>query len=274
MNLKYVPHQASYEVSLFSECPFFSEQKSTLTYHIQVKHIKTEGQENLIEVSKSNVLMNGEEVHDAFNDILLMTGEALSKVIVRIDIQGKILGLVNHDEINKKWIQVRKTVESMYQGHVVAAYLDSMQSKLETTETLWKALSKSFFYTVFFNGIYNNYGNILSIQEQVIVQDLLPTQDVAVRIDKTIILNSETNGYLINLKGKEHFDRFDQSTKDFFKQNIKIETMPDTCFAELEGNYTIHPKNGSINSITMEAQVTIKGIYQKKMQIDVIRLAD
>jgi len=274
MNLKYVPHQASYEVSLFSECPFFSEQKSTLTYDIQVKHIKTEGQENLIEVSKSNVLMNGEEVHDAFNDILLMTGEALSKVIVRIDIQGKILGLVNHDEINKKWIQVRKTVESMYQGHIVAAYLDSMQSKLETAETLWKALSKSFFYTVFFNGIYHNYENMLSIQAQVIVQDLLPTQDIAVSIDKTIILNSETDGYLINLKGKEHFDGFDQSTKDFFKQNIQIETMPDTCFVELEGSYSIHPKNGSINSITMEAKVTIKGIYQKMMQIDVIRLAD
>lgn len=271
MNLKYIPYQASYAVSISSECPFFSERKSTLSYDIQVKHLKSEGQEYLIEVSKNNVLMNGEEVHDAFNDMLLITGESINKVVVRMDSNGKVLGLANHDEILKRWFVVREKVESMYQGDIVSVYLDSMQSKLETHETTWKALGKSFFYTTFFSGIYNNYGNALQIQDLITVKDLLPIEGVEINVDKTVSFDTETNSCLLNMKGLTQA-ALNQSAKDFFKEHIEHEICPDTCFVELEGNYTIHPTNGSINSITMEAKVTIGMIYQKTMQIDVSRL--
>lgn len=272
MNLKYMPHQASYTVSISSECPFFSERKSTLSYDIEVKHLKIEGQESLIEVNKSNLLMNGEEVHDAFNDMLLITGGSLDKVVVRVDSNGRVLGLENHDEIKKRWFDLRTYVESMYQGDVICEYLDGMQSKLETSDTMWDALSKCFFYTVFFNGVYNNYGNGLNIQEMITIRDLLPTQGIEIPINKKISLDTETGCCLVSMNGSTQFNQLNYSTQDFFKEHIQLETFPDTCFIELKGDYNVYPKNGSINSITMEAQVTIENIYKKIMQIDVMRL--
>ena len=85
MKITYIPHQANYEVSLSSECSYFKEGKGTLTYDIEVKHIKTEAHVFFIEVNKTNVLMNDAEAHDAFNDMLLLTAEAINKVVVRVN---------------------------------------------------------------------------------------------------------------------------------------------------------------------------------------------
>lgn len=271
MKITYIPHQASYEVSLSSECPFFNEGKSTLTYDIEVKHLKSEGDVHLIEVSKTNVLMNDEEVHDAFNDVLLITAEAINKVVVRVDQSGTVLGLENFDEIKKKWSDVRRNVEEMYQGKVISDYLDGMQSKLQNPEVLWNALSKSFFYTVFFNGIYKNYIDATCLKEEMIIRDLLPTQGVGVLVDQGLLFDTEEDAYLLSMKGTEEFDGISQLTKDFFKDHAHTDMLPEMCLVEIEGTYSILPANGSINSISMEAQVSYDTFYRKNMQIEIVK---
>jgi hypothetical protein len=269
MKITYIPHQANYEVSLSSECSFFNEGRSTLTYDIEVKHIKTEANVFFIEVSKTNVLMNDEEVHDAFNDMLLITAEAINKVIVRVNESGTVLGLSNFEEIKKKWFHVRSMVEEMYKGDIITNYLDGMQTKLESPEILWSALSKSFFYTVFFNGIYKNYIDSKSPQQEMIIRDLLPTQGVGVLVDQSILLDKEEDAFLLSMKGMEEFDGINQHTKDFFKG--QTEALPEMCLVEIEGTYNIVPSNGAINSINMEANVTYDTFYRKNMQIEITK---
>lgn len=270
MKITYIPHQANYGVSLSSECSFFNEGKSTLTYDIEVKHLKTEGQISFIEVRKTNVLMNDEEVHDAFNDMLLLTAEAINKVVVRVNERGSVLGLVNFDEIKNKWFAIRKVVEETYQGEVISDYLDGMQAKLESPEVLWNALSKSFFYTVFFNGIYKNYIDATCLQEEMIIRDLLPTQSVGVRVDQGLLMDTEEETYVLSMKGTEEFDGINQLTKDFFKDQAQADLLPEMCLVELDGKYTILPTNGAIKSATMEAQVTYDTFFRKNMQIEII----
>ena len=271
MKITYIPHQASYEVSLSSECLFFKEEKSRLTYDIEVKHLKTEGQISFIEVRKTNVLMNDEEVHDAFNDMLLLTAEAINKVVVQVNEKGSVLGLVNFEEIKNKWFDIRKVVEETYQGEVISDYLDGMQAKLKSPEVLWNALSKSFFYTVFFNGIYKNYIDATCLQEEMIIRDLLPTQGVGVLVDQGLLLNTEEDAYVLSMKGTEEFDGINQLTKDFFKDQAQADLLPEMCLVEIEGTYNILPTNGAINSVTMEAQVTYDTFYRKNMQIEIIK---
>jgi len=271
MEITYIPHQASYEVALSSECPFFNEGKSTLTYDIEVKHIKSQGHISFIEVSKTNVLMNDEEVHDAFNDMLLITAEAINKVVVRVNESGRVLGLSNFEEIKGKWLDARKIVEETYHGEVITNYLDGMQDKLESPEILWSALSKSFFYTVFFNGIYKNYIDSKCLQEEMIIRDLLPTQGVGALVDQGVLLDTESEAYLLSMKGIEEFDGINQLTKDFFKLHAHADVLPEMCLVEIEGTYHILPTNGAIKSITMEAQVTYDTFYRKNMQIEITK---
>lgn len=271
MKITYIPHQASYEVSLSSECPFFNEGVSTLTYDIEVNHLKSEGLISFIEVRKKNVLMNKEEVQDAFNDMLLITAEAINKVIIHVDETGSVLGLANFEEIKKKWFDVRKVVEEMYQGEVISDYLDGMQAKLESPEILWNALSKSFFYTVFFNGIYKNYIDSKSLQEEMIIRDLLPTQGVGVLVDQRLLTDTEEDACLLSMKGTEEFDGINELTKDFFKDHAKTGALPEMCLVEIEGTYNILPASGVINRISMEAQVTYDTFYRKNMQIEIIK---
>lgn len=274
MNLKYIPHLASYSVCLSSVCPFFSDKKSTLAYDIQVRHLKTLKEEHYIEIKKTNTLLNEEELHDAFNDMLLQTAVVLDTVIVRMDNNGKLVGLSNYNEIKQKWFRTRARVSDMYQGDTATRYLDQMQMKLETQEILWDTLNKSFFHTVFFNGIYNNYKNTFSTQQEMVVWDLLPAQEIEITVEKKIQVNKETDVLLMFIKGDEKSSVLDQRSKDFFKNIVQADLIPDSCIVAVEGVYTIHPKNASIDSITMEMNVSIENIYQKKMQINVIRLPD
>ena len=271
MKITYIPHEASYQVSLSSECSFFNEGKNTLTYDIEVKHIKSEGQVYFIEVSKTNVLMNDEEVQDAFNDVLLMTAEAINRVVVRVNDSGTVIGLANFEEIKKKWFDVRKVVEETYQGEVISDYLDGMQAKLESPEILWNALSKSFFYTVFFNGIYKKYIDAKCLQEEMIIRDLLPTQGVGVLVDQRLLMDTEEDAYLLSIKGTEEFDGINELTKDFFKDHAKTGGLPEMCLVEIEGTYNILPASGVINRISMEAQVTYDTFYRKNMQIEITK---
>ena len=271
MKITYIPHQASYEVSLYSECPFFNEGVSTLTYDIEVNHLKSEGLISFIEVRKKNVLMNKEEVQDAFNDMLLITAEAISKVIIHVDETGSVLGLANFEEIKNKWFEVRRNIEETYQGEVIKNYLDNMQAKLESPEVLWNALSKSFFYTVFFNGIYKNYIDSKCLQEEMIIRDLLPTQGVGVLVDQNVLLDTEEGAYVLLIKGMEEFDGINPLTKEFFKDQAQADKLSKMCLVEIEGAYKILPSNGAINSITMEAQVSYDTFYRKKMRIEIIK---
>lgn len=271
MKIEYMPHQASYEVILSSECPFFNEGKSTLRYDIEIKHIKSEGLGSFIEVSKKNMLMNEEEIHDAFNDLLLITAEALNKVVVQVNESGSVLALSNFEEIKKKWIDARMIVEATYQGDVITNYLNDMQTKLVSPEVLWNALSKSFFYTVFFNGIYKNYINDQCLQEEMTIRDLLPTQSVGVRMDQKLLVDTEEGAYVLSVKGKEEFDGINQVTKDFFKDYAQAKALPEMCLVEIEGTYKILPETGAISSITMEAKVLYDTFYQKSMQIGITK---
>lgn len=271
MKITYIPHQANYEVSLSSECAYFKEGKGTLTYDIEVKHIKTEVNVFFIEVNKTNVQMNDAEAHDAFNDMLLRTAEALNKVIIRVNASGIALGLSNFEEIKKKWLHARSMVEEMYQGNIISNYLDGMQKKFESAETLWNILGKNFFYAVFFNGIYKNYVDSISQGQEMIIRDLLPTQGVGVLVDQTLLLDENEDAFILSMKGMEAFDGISQHTKDFFKGKRQSEALPETCLVEMEGKYTIAPSNGAIKSISMEGKVSYDTFYQKNMYIEIIK---
>lgn len=271
MKITYIPHQANYEVSLSSECSYFKEGKGTLTYDIEVKHIKTEANVFFIEVNKTNVLMNDAEAHDAFNDMLLLTGEAINKVVVRVNESGMLLGLSNFEEIKKKWLHARNMAEDMYKGHIISNYLEGMQKKFDSAEILWNALSKNLFYTAFFNGIYKNYIDSKNDEHEMIIRDLLPTQGVGVLVNQTLALDKEENDFILSMKGIEAFDGISQHTKDFFKGKTKLETLPEMCLVEVEATYNIVPSTGVINSIAMEAKVSYDDFYQKNMHIEIIK---
>ena len=271
MRITYIPHQANYEVSLSSECAYFKEGKGTLTYDVEVKHIKTEAHVFFIEVNKTNVLMNDAEAHDAFNDMLLLTAEAINKVVVRVNESGVLLGLSNFKKKKKKWLHARNMAEDMYKGHIISNYLEGMQKKFESAEILWNALGKNLFYTAFFNGIYKNYIDSESNEQEMIIRDLLPTQGVGILVNQTLSLDKEEDTFIVSIKGMEEFDGISQHTKDFFKGKSQLEALPEMCLVEVEGTYNIAPSTGVINSIRMEAKVSYDDFYQKSMYIEIIK---
>ncbi|MBC7388130.1 MAG: hypothetical protein H7329_02870 [Opitutaceae bacterium] len=268
MDLRYKPFEASYNVKITSECPFFDEDISTLTYEIHVRHLKTENSFHYVEVTKSNVVMNEEEVQDAFNDVLLLTAGAIEKVIIKMDVSGKALAIANFDEVRKKWFEIRKMVESSYQGETISEYLDTMEEKLSSPEILWKALNRSYFNTVFFNGIYKDYGFEKVLEEEMLIPDLLPTQLVGSVITKKISIEENGEEYKISLNGTEAFDEFTPKTRDFFKEEAGIDILPETSMVKVNATYCVSKTNHAILSAQMESECILGGVYSKKLSIE------
>ncbi|MBC7450448.1 MAG: hypothetical protein H7259_03055, partial [Cytophagales bacterium] len=271
MNLSYIPNDANYQVSLSSSGSFHDDEVRTLNYEVSIRHLNKDDQWNYIEIRKSNLLMNNEEMQDAFNDVLLQTAEVMNTVVVKMNTSGYAIGIQNHAEIRDKWITIRKKVEDMYYGKELASYLDAMQEKLNSPETLWEALSKSFLYTTFFNGIYKNYGEGKKAQGGMVIRDLLPTEIISTAIDKELKTDTVSGISIISVKEQQNIHVLHPDTQHFFKNEYPTNAFPGKAHLAIVGQYYIKQNSGSIQQINMEALIRLDAFYYKKLQIEILQ---
>jgi len=267
MLLEFVPYSGDYSVSIRLESPFPSEEVNVLKYDISLKFFIKDGQV-YAEVIKSDMLFDNEEVHDAFNDILLITAKAVDKIIVRLDKSGKAIGFTNLPEILEKRKASRLTVESIYEGDVVKEYLNSMEENLVSSEVAWKALGKNLFYTLFFCGLYKEYGMSKTIDDVLLMNDLLPLQAINIPVRKTFSENREIGENTIQMENSLDDLLLEPASIDLLKTKFPDDPIPEVAFVKINASWSLTPQ-GKITQAQMTAQVNIEKIFSKQMQIEV-----
>jgi hypothetical protein len=269
MLLKYIPHTASYSVALEVYCSVSDKTEHVITCDVSIKHVKTEGSLHYVEVKKRNTIADGQEINDAYNDILLITAEALDTIVYKVDNSGRITGIDNYPDILSKWVDIRKKVELTYSGNEVESLLDGMQEILQSQDRLWKALQIDYFNTVFFNGLYGDYGINNYRKDEKVIYDLLPEDGIPVNIGKT--LRDDHNRIFVSLNASELVSDYSPKVREYFSEetDVLVELQDGIC--TVDGLYTLDRRDCSIMTAWMLSEVSIEGVYLKRMNLRIYK---
>lgn len=141
--------------SFFQNC---KKQTNTLEYTISLRLKKYSFNGYVVEITRSNVLLNNTKFHDVMDELLLVTSKMLNKLELEITPEGKIRRIKNLEKLHKKWVEIRMQVESGYTGEIVPRFLAPMEKTVMNEELFIKALWKDPFFR-FYLSIYGEYYN-------------------------------------------------------------------------------------------------------------------
>ena len=71
--------------------------------------------------------------------------------------------MINYDEIEKRWKDIKEEVLDYFEGEVAENYIEHTEYALESSETLLKSLTSDYFLRTFFTFFKNNPANQLLI---------------------------------------------------------------------------------------------------------------
>lgn len=125
---------------------------SVISYKTAIHYAKTfDKSYHLVEVTKSDFLINFNDPESVFEDFFLKCGRALSRCVFQVSIHNDILGLDNHDEILDKWNAIKQQIEEDNTGEILENEIRRFEFKIKNKELLLSKLKKdSFIHNYFF----------------------------------------------------------------------------------------------------------------------------
>ena len=269
MFLTLSPFSANYSVRIQAESPFPAQEPDYLKYDIEVNFLRKEDSFYLVELKKSEVILNDEEVHDAYNDMVIITAKATERIILKLNEEGKALGFINMSEVLSRWKEAREEVESQYTGEPVKEFLDDMETHLTSPEKTWRALSKSILYSLFFHGLYKNYP--LETSKDVLeLRDLLPEDTIDIPVTKTLFRNEEGPITIKMDSGEKEIQIEDEQESNSPSSLEENKTYKGTI--RCQGFYSLEA-TGKITEAEMTAEVHIPDYHSKRIHIKVSEIS-
>lgn len=132
-----------------------SESAYTCTFTLKAETLKG----YVVNIKRSDILLNNMNEHSSLNEIQLITGEILSDLDLEISPYGEILKIKNYPEVQKKWRILKNKIENAYKIAIVGKIITSMDMTLQNQETTLALLNQDFFFYHYLAGIYGEYTN-------------------------------------------------------------------------------------------------------------------
>lgn len=261
MKLKYNAHKARYIVSVITEGPYLSSNTDTLNYEIEINPLEKHQGYDHVEVHKTKQFLNYQRNSDSSGHIMSRAAETAEKLNLKIDTTGKVLELLNFEDLKVKWYQIRSELEELYQNNDLIKHIDHVHSQINNSSLAWQIISKGIFFTLFFLELYKDY-EVPNIKDQFIdLYDLLPEQSV--RLKYTSQFKNDT----LYLEGKDTSVKISEANiKRFGLMDSQEELLAQ---AKIKASYRFNPQNHIIEFVSATIDCTIKDIYHKKILVDI-----
>jgi hypothetical protein len=237
-----------------------------LNYEIEISPLNTDQEHEHIEVHKTKQFLNYQQNSDSSSHIMSRAAETAEKLNLKIDATGKVLELLNFEDLKIKWYQIRSELEEMYQNNDLIKHIDHVHSQINNPSLAWQIISKGIFFTLFFLELYKDYEQP-NIKEQFLdVYDLLPEQSV--RLQYTSVFKNDT----LYLEGQN-------TSVPISEENIKrlgFTDSPEELFAQakIKASYRFNPQNHIIEVVSATIDCSIKDMYHKKILLDISNIDD
>lgn len=133
----------------------------TVKYEMMVTYVKTlvDDQVRIFSLERlSPVYINDLEPDSTVDQLAYETGKVFYPLLIQVGFDGAFIGIFNHDEIKKRWIETKEKVMEYFTGEETEKYLAQTEQMIYDDFALDICFQNDWFINGFFSPIYKSYG--------------------------------------------------------------------------------------------------------------------
>ncbi|RBQ01930.1 hypothetical protein [Pedobacter miscanthi] len=157
----------------------FEEEKQAheVKYELSLTYLGLNQEQNfLYRLDRTSAVYVNEVIPELVADKLAyQAGSIFYPLIVETKPDGKFLKVTNCDEIRKRWVKVRSEIENYFEGDYAAKYIRLMNERLMDDNFIQICFREDWFIQTYFQSIYKNYKQQLTVEENLLFPNLEPT---------------------------------------------------------------------------------------------------
>jgi hypothetical protein len=252
------------------------ELTSTVHYEIEVECIQSYYSNCIFEINRKQVFIDEQAPDLKIEQIAEACAQAIFPIQVKVNQEGNIVKIENHEAIKKRWGPIKARLLKYYQGNIVAEILLKSETVLLNENLLEKSICKSWFFHLYFKPLYISYNQNRShdcIWESPVFGNQIIKYDVNHTIEEYY---SATDKIFINAKGKSIDERtIDEVLNGYSYPKSKMAGIVATPLkSEMEAQYKLYGEDQSIFSIIGTYKTKITEQKQKTTQVEIYHLPE
>ncbi len=219
---------------------------TTMKYEMMVTYVKTlvDEQVRIFSLERlSPVYINDLAPESTVDQLAYETGKVFYPLLVQVGFDGAFIGIFNHDEIKKRWVETKEKVMEYFTGEETEKYLAQTELMINDGFALDICFRNDWFINTFFAPIYKSYGEareVKNVRRFALSPNATPEHfDVIENIDPFL---NHYNAIEIHHKGK-----IDRTELNLFSDGEDGEGIP--VEAIYEADIVLQKETKSIDAI-------------------------
>ncbi|MDN3673010.1 hypothetical protein QWY99_08095 [Flavobacterium branchiarum] len=256
-------------------CKNFENDTLISSVHYEVEMICNQSYDNnnsfFFEIDRKQVYVDNTEPDLKIEQIADRCAQAIFPIRIKVSEDVKIMRITNHDDIKKRWPEIKKKLSEYYKGNIVSEILDKFEVTLYDMTLLGQSIFKTWFFHLYFRPLYTTYTKNEAL-EFIWESPVFGHQMISYAVQQTIEEQySATDKLFINVKGKSIDKRAINEVLNGYtfpkSEMLAIKMAP--LESEMQVQYKLYGEDQSIFSIIGTYQTKISDTKQKITQIEI-----
>lgn len=270
--MKFSPNSFTYKVSIKTDS---NNQTNQIDYNVSIKWIQQEDLIHTIQINKlpETYKINGMEADLIADELAIKTASVLYPLELLVTYQDGIIGVNNVEEIQKRWINIKRNILDYNEGKIIEKYLRLTEKSIKDEQTLLFSLRNDWFVHAYFNDIYQTYTTKYETENQIKVPFIFNTDGVVYKVKQKINKDLDKEGCVnIALHGKPSDTR---SIIDL-ESKLDYERYPSESplIGNYDANYILDPEFNTINEVKINAELELSNSKIVDIHITKIKRID
>ncbi|GAA3508389.1 hypothetical protein GCM10022393_19360 [Aquimarina addita] len=234
------------------------EKETIIKYKVSVRfYPENEETYNYVTVNLISKIFINDQVADLIADQMAVDCiESIYPVILKIDRNGLLEDVVNHEDILQRWEKQKKKKLQYYQGRIAIAYFKLFEQTLQEKELFFSYLQKDWFFKAFFHNIYSVYRDN-DIDNYIDFSIIPNTKDVEYNVAKVANKVLKNNRMRIEIKGKCSDARNKTELTNGAYFHIEDNKQKKPVKGTFRAIYFLSPKTHKIDSLYMSCNLKL-----------------
>ncbi|MFV0484293.1 MAG: hypothetical protein ACK5MG_09400, partial [Bacteroidales bacterium] len=134
-----------------------------INYTVSIKCVKEFEYIYTLVLDKRQTYVNNAEPDLMVESLADVLGRSLFPIKVKIGREGWINRITNHDTIRERWYEEEVKIRKYFKSDIAKHYIDKTGRAYQDNRSINRALSREFFFALYFSGLYGKYFDSMEI---------------------------------------------------------------------------------------------------------------
>lgn len=150
---------------------------------------------------EDKIYVNNVVQNNFIDKLAIETSSCIYPLHLKTKSNGKLLEILNFDEILKRWEEKKENLKEDYKSKLTEKYIKATNKSLASKDVLLNKIRKDWFINLYFNSLYKFYSEDLYINEKLSYPIIGNAKPVEYQVVSKIKLNEDTKDIRLDIKG-------------------------------------------------------------------------